>query len=114
VSATAGIKAASGAAPPMPRALAAALALVTGQARRAFPAETYDRFAETCRRLAEATDESAAVAYARHAPACAALLGVEGAFALARAMETAASQAGGSAAGPLAPLLPAGSAPCCW
>jgi len=87
---------------PLSPALAGALVLVSAQARRAFPGEAHARFLEACRLLDVAVGQGASVAYARHAPACAALLGAQATFALSRAMLTMAPQAGRAVAGLLA------------
>ncbi len=87
---------------PLSPALAGALVLVSAQARRAFPGEAHARFLEACRLLDVAVGQGASVAYARHASACAALLGAQATFALSRAMLTMAPQAGRAVAGLLA------------
>lgn len=87
--------------PPSP-ALAGALVLASAQARQAFPGDAHARFLEACRLLDATAGQGAATAYARHAPACAALLGPQSALALSRAVAALAPRAGHAAAGSLA------------
>jgi hypothetical protein len=78
------------------------LAMVAPQAREAFARTGVEAFARTCRDLYAERGGPVGLAYARHAPACAILLGADAAVALAETMAAVAADAGAPAAASLA------------
>ena len=87
-------------------ALRGTLDLVRPQTERAFPGLLGAHFEKLCRDLAGAAPPGVALAYARHAPACAPWIGAEPSMALANAARAVAQYAGGHAGALLAESAP--------